>query len=36
MDLEVVLVVEFIIEIWKGVDEGNKINSLWELMKEIR
>jgi hypothetical protein len=35
MDLGGVLVVVLITELWKGVDEGNKITSLWELMKEI-
>jgi hypothetical protein len=36
MDLGGVLVVVLITELWEGVDEGNKINPLWELMKEIK
>jgi hypothetical protein len=36
MDLGGVLVVVLITELLEGVDEGNKRDSLWELMKEIR
>jgi hypothetical protein len=35
MDLGGVLVVVLITEPLGGVDEGNKMNPLWELMKEI-
>jgi hypothetical protein len=31
-----VLLVVLVLKSWEGVDEGNKRDSIWELMKEIR